>query len=84
MSSQKYVKNLIDFTKEEDKREKLTILISEENKIKIKQNKINSSKLIDAFLSDFFIELERKKPLLSLPSQEVEEPQDDGLFYPQS
>ncbi len=61
MSSKKYVKNLMDFVKEEDKRQKLTVLISEENKNKIKANKINASKLIDAFLSDFFDELESQK-----------------------
>jgi hypothetical protein len=60
MNSKKYVKNLMDFVKEEDKRQKLTVLISAENKNKIKSNKINSSKLFDAFLSDFFAELEKE------------------------
>lgn len=60
MNSKKYVKNLLDFVKEEDKRQKLTVLISEENKVKLKENKINASKLIDAILSDFFTELENQ------------------------
>ena len=62
MSSKKYVKNLMDFVKEEDKRQKLTILISEKNKLNIKKYKIHSSKLIDAFLTDFFAEIEKQKP----------------------
>ena len=61
MNSKKYVKNLMDFVKEEDKRQKLTVLISAENKNNIKEHKINSSKLFDAFLSDFFAELEKEK-----------------------
>jgi len=75
MNSKKYVKNLLDFVKEEDKRQKLTVLISEENKVKLKENKINASKLIDAILSDFFAELENQnKPKSGKPKLDTSFP----------
>jgi hypothetical protein len=61
MSTKKYAKNLMDFVKEEDKRQKLTVLISADNKNKIRKKGINASKLIDAFLTDFFMEVEKQE-----------------------
>jgi len=61
MSTKKYAKNLMDFVKEEDKRQKLTVLISSDNKNKIREKGINASKLIDAFLTDFFMEVEKQE-----------------------
>ena len=61
MRAKKYAKNLTEYLYEEDKREKLTVSISSENKKKIKQMKINSSKLIDDFLTDFFAEIEKQR-----------------------
>lgn len=68
MSAKKYAKNLIDFIKEEDKRQKLTVLISSDNKNKIRENNINASKLIDAFLTELFEEIEKQKPAEKAPT----------------
>ena len=61
MNTKKYTKNLQEFVKEEDTRQKLTVLISDKNKTNIKKRKINASRLFDAFLSDFFDELEKSE-----------------------
>ena len=62
MNVKKYADNITDFLYEEDKRVKLTVSISSSNKEKIRKMKINASKLIDSFLTDFFQELEKSTP----------------------
>ena len=63
LNVEKYSKKINVFVKKKEEKAKLTVLISSENKKKIKEKNLKISKLIDEFLTDFFKDIETQSQM---------------------